>query len=119
MRRILCVLVLLSLLAGMIFMVLAEEEDDSVIIPVDIEEPAEEVETQPARDMQRGDSGDDVLFLQTRLKDLKYYNGELSGNFGNATRDAVKTSSGTSAWRKPASRTSRPRWCSIPRCTAR
>ena len=91
MRRILCVLVLLSLLAGMIFMVLAEEEDDSVIIPVDIEEPAEEVETQPARDMQRGDSGDDVLFLQTRLKDLKYYNGELSGNFGNATRDAVKT----------------------------
>ena len=91
MRRILCVLVLLSLLAGMIFMVLAEEEDDSVIIPVDIEEPAEEVETQPARDMQRGDSGDDVLFLQNRLKDLKYYNGELSGNFGNATRDAVKT----------------------------
>ena len=90
MRRTICILLVAALMAGILFIVHAEE-DDSVVIPVDIEEPSEaEPETQPAREMQWGDSGDDVLFMQTRLKDLKYYSGELSGNFGNATRDAVK-----------------------------
>ena len=72
MRRILCFLLVSALLAGILLMVHAEE-DDSVIIPVDIEDPSvAEPETQPAREMKHGDSGDDVLFLQTRLKDLKY-----------------------------------------------
>ena len=92
MRRILC-FVLAAVLAGGIWLISsAEEEDDSVIIPVDIEEPAEaEVETVAARDLQQGDSGDDVLFLQNRLKYLKYYSGELSGNYGKATREAVQS----------------------------
>lgn len=90
MRRILCLILAFVLLAGGLLTVLAEE-DDSVIIPVDIEEPdSAEPETQPARNMKRGDSGDDVLFLQSRLKDLKYYSGELSGNYGDATREAVR-----------------------------
>ena len=90
MRRILCFLLAAALTAGVLFIVNAEE-DDSVVIPVDLEETIEtEVESQEVREMQQGDTGDDVLFLQTRLKELKYYAGELSGNYGTATRDAVK-----------------------------
>ncbi len=93
MRRLLCVLLSVVMLTGVLLIALAEEEeDDSVIIPVDIEEPAEaETESQPARELKQGDSGDDVLFLQTRLKYLKYYNGELSGNYGKGTKEAVSS----------------------------
>ena len=92
MRRILCFVLAIALAAGIWLISSAEEEDDSVIIPVDIDEPAEaEVETVAARELQQGDSGDDVLFLQTRLKYLKYYAGELSGNYGKATKDAVQS----------------------------
>ena len=91
MRRFLCFLVAAVLMIGGLLYIVYAEEDDSVVIPVDIEETIEaEVETQAVREMQQGDSGDDVLFMQTRLKELKYYSGELSGNFGTATRDAVK-----------------------------
>ena len=48
---------------------------------------AEETTLQPLR---YGDKGDQVLQLQTRLKDLLYYNGPLSGEFGQLTRNAVQ-----------------------------
>ncbi len=91
MRRFLCGLLAALLLAcGICLIASAEEEDDSVIIPVDLDDLSEaEPERQPARDMKQGDTGDDVLFLQTRLKDLKYYIGDLSGSYGKATKDAV------------------------------
>ena len=40
--------------------------------------------------LQFGDTGDEVLRLQTRLKELEYYNGPLSGTFAEVTRKAVK-----------------------------
>jgi peptidoglycan hydrolase-like protein with peptidoglycan-binding domain len=40
--------------------------------------------------LQLGSVGKDVLNLQTRLKDLLYYNGPLSGEFAALTCDAVK-----------------------------
>ena len=41
-------------------------------------------------DLQYGDKGEAVLQLQTRLKELLYYNGPLSGQFAEVTRGAVK-----------------------------
>lgn len=41
-------------------------------------------------ELQYGDKGDAVLQLQTRLKELLYYNGPLSGQFAEVTRGAVK-----------------------------
>ena len=40
--------------------------------------------------LKYGDKGDAVMALQTRLKELGYFNGSIGGNFGSLTRDAVK-----------------------------
>jgi len=40
--------------------------------------------------LQYGDKNDEVLKLQTRLKELCYYNGPLSGQFAEVTRNAVR-----------------------------
>ena len=71
-----------------------EEGDDSNPVPVDMMEDEElenEEEILQGRILQYGDEGDDVLALQTRLKDLKYYTGNLSGRFREGTRKAVET----------------------------
>ena len=70
-----------------------EEGDDSNPVPVDMmeEEETEEEQTVQGRALQYGDTGDDVLALQTRLKELKYYTGNLSGRFKEGTRKAVET----------------------------
>ena len=53
-----------------------------------------EEEILEARELQYGDEGDDVLELQTRLQELKYYTGNLSGRYREGTREAVKTFQG-------------------------
>ena len=76
----------------------AEEEDgdDSAPEPIDIIDMMEEEaledgeETLQGRILQYKDQGEDVQALQTRLKDLGYYSGKLSGQFGDATQKAVK-----------------------------
>jgi N-acetylmuramoyl-L-alanine amidase len=40
--------------------------------------------------LQYGDSGDAVLAVQQRLKDLGYYSGKVSGNFLDGTRAAIR-----------------------------
>ena len=44
----------------------------------------------PLEKMQKGDSGEDVYWLQCRLKELGYYTGKCSGTFLGATQSAVK-----------------------------
>ena len=70
-----------------------EEGDDSNPEPVDMMEEEEadagEVVLQ-GRVLHYGDEGDDVLALQTRLKELKYYTGNLSGRYREGTQKAVK-----------------------------
>ena len=69
-----------------------EDGDDSVQIPVDApdEENGEEAgEEKELRTLQAGDEGDDVLFLQMRLKNLKYFEGEADGKYGKDTQNAV------------------------------
>ncbi len=68
--------------------------DDSVQIPVDVPDEGEEDGTGSALEMRsigNGDEGDDVLFLQFRLKSLGYFAGETDGKYGADTAAAVKT----------------------------
>ena len=55
-----------------------------------IEATAEPTAEPAVRSLEYGMKGDDVLALQTRLKELLYYNGPLSGQFAEVTRNAVK-----------------------------
>ena len=71
-----------------------EDGNDTEQQPLDMMEEEElEIEEQvlPAKVLQYGDVGEDVLALQTRLKDLQYYTGNLSGRFREGTRKAVET----------------------------
>ena len=77
------------------FCAFAEQEDgdDSDPMPLDVMDDSDlEVEEQemPAITLKRGDEGDDVLALQTRLTDLHYYHSTLSGKYGEKTEKAVK-----------------------------
>ncbi|MCR5296132.1 MAG: peptidoglycan-binding protein [Clostridiales bacterium] len=93
MKKIISLILALIIAAGCFMGAVAEEdEDDSEVIPVDItdDEAEAESEIQAARTMQYGDEGEDVLFIQTRLKDLNYYSGNLSGKYLEGTRDAIR-----------------------------
>jgi len=46
--------------------------------------------TSEGRELRYGDKGEDVRLLQTRLKDLYYYKGPVSGNYLEVTRKAVR-----------------------------
>ena len=45
---------------------------------------------EAAASLKYGDKGQEVLALQTRLKETLYYTGPLSGEFGDLTRKAVR-----------------------------
>lgn len=45
--------------------------------------------SSPNRALKRGDRGSDVTAVQQRLRDLGYFNGQLTGYFGSTTQDAV------------------------------
>ena len=70
-----------------------DEGDDSVQIPVDIpgDEEEEDGTVLELRQLQAGDEGDDVLYLQYRLQSLGYFDGEPDGKYGDTTAAAVKT----------------------------
>ena len=130
MKRIVCLLLLISLLAGPAvpeFTVYAEaraeqasgswdEEPEGEPLPVSdgkerkpgsTELPGEQPSADPeellpdeedleeeiidGRVLQYGDEGEDVHELQTRLQELKYYTGNLSGRYREGTREAVRT----------------------------
>ncbi len=55
------------------------------------EDESLEEEIIEGRDLQYGDEGEDVLELQTRLRELKYYTGNLSGRYREGTREAVRS----------------------------
>jgi len=60
-------------------------------IPLDEEGPQDAViVTSEARALKRDDRGDDVKALQTRLRELLYYNGPVTGNYYAQTERAVK-----------------------------
>ena len=70
MKRVLTILTMLTLLLMLRCAALGEEE--------------------AYQSLKYGDKGETVLALQTRLKELLYYNGPLSGEFGDLTRKAVR-----------------------------
>ena len=56
----------------------------------DLAEEEVVIVTSEGRALQYKDRGEDVLSLQTRLKDLYYYTGPLSGEFMELTQKAVR-----------------------------
>ena len=48
--------------------------------------------------LQRGDSGDDVRMMQQRLRDLGYFEGDPTGNYYDATADAVRRFQAAIGW---------------------
>lgn len=44
---------------------------------------------EPTKPLKKGATGDDVKWLQKRLKDRKYYNGDIDGYFGTITLGAL------------------------------
>ena len=98
MKRILCLILACMLFTGAAACLAetvpyeepeTEGGDDSVIVPVDLPDDDVEEETLTARTLQYGDEGEDVLEVQMRLQDLKYYTGNLSGRYREGTRAAV------------------------------
>lgn len=75
---------------------LPPELDKSVMLPVPTPMPtptpvynADRVPL-PFRVLEIGTQGEDVWYLQKRLKDLGYYNGSVTGGYHEGTRDAVR-----------------------------
>ncbi len=46
--------------------------------------------TSEARPLKAGDKGDDVKALQTRLRELRYYTGPVSGTYAEVTAKAIR-----------------------------
>ena len=80
-----------------------DDGDDSVQIPVDMpgdedeeaEEDGDEAQggektSMELRPLDVGDEGEDVLFLQMRLKSLQYFSGNEDGKYGKDTQAAVR-----------------------------
>ena len=80
-RNLLIFLIILSFLAP-----LAQAEEAAPVT----EDSEVVIVTSEGRDLKFGDKGEDVSQLQTRLKDLRYYNGPVSGNYAEVTRKAVR-----------------------------
>ena len=89
MKRLLAFLMAMLLVFSVCAFAETEEEgDDSNPEPVDMME--DEEETSASRVLVYGDEGDDVTALQTRLQELKYYTGNLSGRYREGTKKAVE-----------------------------
>jgi Putative peptidoglycan-binding domain-containing protein len=91
MRRLTAFLMVMVLAFSAFAIAETEEGDDSNPVPVDMmDDETEEEESYTGSILQYGDEGDEVLALQTRLKELKYYGGDLSGRFREGTQKAVE-----------------------------
>ena len=53
-------------------------------------QPTPGIESTQAVSLQYGDNGDAVAQLQTRLTELKYYSGKISGNYREGTQAAIR-----------------------------
>lgn len=96
-RKWISLLLALVLLCAAGVNALSEEEDDgddSVQEPVEVLEETEDAEDGSEalnlRPLTVGDEGDDVLYLQMRLKSLQYFSGTEDGKYGQSTQTAVR-----------------------------
>lgn len=76
------------LLASILLASSALAEGDVVL--EDLDDDGMEVVVMDARELAFGDEGDDVRELQQRLTELHYYSGNLSGNYREGTRAAIR-----------------------------
>lgn len=72
----------------------SDEIGTHVPTPVPTATPVYQMADRPAgevRELKLGAEGEDVFWLQSRLKELGYYLGSVTGQFREGTRDAVKS----------------------------
>ena len=81
---------LLIFMLVFITLLTAVRAQETLPAPMDGDEEEVVVDTSEGRVLQYGDKGEDVSQLQTRLKDLRNYNGPVSGNYMEVTRKAVR-----------------------------
>ncbi len=74
------------------------KELDSVTTPEPTMKPNEENGGETYRTLSYGDSGTAVKRLQTRLKELGYFDGQLGGNYLKLTRAAVEAYQEANGW---------------------
>ncbi len=84
---------LMLLLCALLLLACAALAEEGEAVPMDeIWDEEEELllEDVTSRTLALSMEGDDVRRLQTRLMELEYYAGDISGSFGEATRSAVE-----------------------------
>ena len=89
MKRWLIVALMLALMLPCV--ALAEDEPEAV--PMDDLEWVDDdliVEEQLSRTLTQGMEGEDVRLMQIRLRELEYYDGDITGSFGANTKAAVE-----------------------------
>ena len=67
----------------------ATAEESPTVTPPPLTKTPEPVNPYESLVLKNGDSGDDVIALQMRLRDLGYYNYKITGDFGSLTALAV------------------------------
>lgn len=102
MKKSLCILLTLVLLICSISISLSEENtatqidldsmtiDELLLLQKQITEKLSEKGHVVYTELEHGSKGDEVLDLQTRLRDLGYYSGSLNGKFDSETQKAFK-----------------------------
>lgn len=92
---------LVFLLGGLIYMatriipMAGRVREEMAWAPTPVPAPPDTIQADPSRptpgpELSINASGTEVEELQTRLKELGYYQGDIDGGFGKITRDAVK-----------------------------
>ena len=87
---------LLALALAMLFPCLALAEEPEAVPMDDLDWVDDEliVESQVSRTLTQGMEGEDVRLMQVRLRELEYYDGDVTGSFGANTRAAVEAFQG-------------------------
>jgi len=85
-------------LTGYVMTAYLTTDMDSVATPDPTKKPADEDSSESYRTLSYGDSGTAVKKLQTRLKELGYFDGQLGGNYLKLTRAAVEEYQAANGW---------------------
>jgi len=76
------------LLLGMVY-ALAEDKNTAAVKPDDVQISQYGDQGEQYSPLEKGDSGEDVKALQSRLTELGYYNGKISGNYLDGSYYAI------------------------------
>jgi peptidoglycan hydrolase-like protein with peptidoglycan-binding domain len=95
MKRTLSLLLIITLLMPIVAFAAVPDvnpltDDELLNLYTRVKEELRERGKYPYVELKKGSSGDEVISLQNRLKELGYYAGEVDGKYGNNTVNALK-----------------------------